>query len=494
MPEKVRSSRKSLRRTNNPKLFQRGVSKLYYFRRRVDGKDKWINTQTSDLVEAKRLAKAYVEAEANAEGITRASEPDIKSLADNISRSIVEEVTGKKVYSLKLSEAFDKWTALAPEYSDISKRSKDFCKTSFQRFQTWCQARDIEYCEGISNEVAISYANNLWERGITTKTFNEHIRMLSRLFIRLESAGVFNRGNPFSKEIVQRKGNKKHNTVGHEAIEKPQVELLITRAAAYGPDYRDLFIIGSQTGMRLKDAALLRWDQIDGDFIQITPHKTKRSGSKARIPITETISGILAARLKSKTTDFVLAELADDYIRSPESVTCKTKRIFENVFGKFNTYAASGIHRKNKTCIYSFHSFRTTYMSLLARQDVSIRDAMRIMGWESVEMIRIYERELEKNRKNADERTLKMVRRIEEFGITVPDCNMEEQLVPTKEALLSLKDKYSNIAIGQIYGISEAAVRKWLRKFAVIRKARIASPSLTDDKISAVRKTLKDMA
>ena len=494
MPEKIRSSRKSLRRARAPKLFQRGSNGHYYFRRRVDGKDKWINTQASDINEAKRLAKAYVEAEANAEGITRSSEPDIKNLADNISRTIIEEVTGKKVYSLKLSDAFGKWTALAPEYSDVSKRSRDFCRTSFQRFHNWCEARGIEYCEQIDNELAIGYSNNLWEGGITSKTFNEHIRLLSRLFIRLETAGVLSRGNPFSKEIVQRKGNKKHNTVGHEAIERPQVEALISRAAVYGIDYRDLFIIGSQTGMRLKDAVLLRWDQIDGDFIQIMPHKTKRSGSKARIPITAAVSAILETRATDRNSDFVLAGLADDYIRSPESVTCKTKRVFENVLGKDNTYAKIGTHRKNKTCIYSFHSFRTTYMSLLARQDVSLRDAMRVMGWESVEMIRIYERELEKSRKNADERTLKIVRGIEEFGITVPDCTIKKKLVPTTDALASLIIKYSNIAIGQIYGISETAVRKWLGKFGITRKERIESPSLTDDEISAVRKTLKDMA
>ncbi len=491
MSDKTKSARKSPRRAKIPKLFQRGSRGYYYFRRRIDGKDKWINTKTSDLKEAKLLAKAYVEAEQNAEGIARTSAPDIQSLANNISRTIVEEVTGKKVYSLKLSDAFDKWTSLAPEYFDVSERTKDFCKNSFSRFQKWCEEQDLEYCEQVDNETAIRYSGHLWESGITPKTFNEHIRILSRLFTRFEIAGILGQKNPFSKDTVPRRSNKKHDIVGHKAIEKTQVDELINKATAYGPDYRELFIIGSQTGMRLKDAALLKWKQIDGNFIQIMPHKTKRAGSKARIPITKAIADILEARHKETAkSEFILSELADVYINSPESVTGKAKRVFENVFGKENTYAKSGKHRKNKTCVYSFHSFRTTYMSLLAKQDVSIRDAMRIMGWESVEMIRVYERELEKTRKNADERTLKIIGQIEEFDITIPDCNAEKKLVPTEDALRELIEKYSNVTIGRIYAISEAAVRKWLKKFSIERTKRIESADVSDKKIEKIRENL----
>lgn len=131
-------------------------------------------------------------------------------------------------------------------------------------------------------------------------------------------------------------------------------------------------------------------------------------------------------------------------------------------------------------------------MSLLARRNVSIRDAMRIMGWKSMEMVRLYERELEKAKMDADKRTLKLVEEIEEFNLRLPEAvETTHRLQPTKEKLTRLSAQYSNIAIGRIYGMTEAAVRKWMVKLDVKRQKRIESPELTDGEISRIRAELE---
>lgn len=419
----------------------------------------------------------------------------LESSSRKLADIFVAGITGKKSSSIKFLDAHDKWIETIPGYMDISIGTRSFHKTIFSRFSEWCISSGYQFIEQIDNAAALKYAKVLWESGISGKTYNDHISHLSRFFAGLDTISRLPFKNPFDNKRIVRKKQAEIQTASHQPLEPHVLVKVIEEATLHGKEYRDLFIVGSQTGMRLKDAALLQWDFVADGFISITPHKTMKSGNTARIPISPVLNDFLMRRkAESRQSIYVIPEIAEHYLYNNYYVTKKCKTIFENVLGKEVTRAPAGKHRKNNTAIYSFHSFRTTFMSLLASKDVAIRDAMRVMGWESVEMIRIYERELEKSRKNADERTLKIVRGIEEFGITVPDCTIKKKLVPAKDALASLIIKYSNIAIGQIYGISETAVRKWLGKFGITRKERIESPSLTDDEISAVRKTLKDMA
>ena len=129
-------------------------------------------------------------------------------------------------------------------------------------------------------------------------------------------------------------------------------------------------------------------------------------------------------------------------------------------------------------------------MSLLASKDVSIRMAMRIMGWLSPDMIRVYERELEKARGEADKRSLDIINSIDDLDLDIPA--VVKHLKPTTNALEGLVAKYSNITIGKIYGISETAVRKQIKKRGIIRKKRIESADVDKKKIAKIRKTLME--
>lgn len=93
--------------------------------------------------------------------------------------------------------------------------------------------------------------------------------------------------------------------------------------------------------MRLKDAALLKWKEIDGGFIEITPYKTKKAGNKARIPVSNTLRKMLEERCPAKKEAiYVLPEIANEYGRdNATAVSQKAKRIFEKVYGKKNTGA-----------------------------------------------------------------------------------------------------------------------------------------------------------
>ncbi len=66
----------------------------------------------------------------------------------------------------------------------------------------------------------------------------------------------------------------------------------------------------------------------------------------------------------------------------------------EMALGKDRTNACIGAHRKINTSVFSFHSLRSTYTSMLAAKNVSAQDAMKMPGRTTQEMVKSYEREL----------------------------------------------------------------------------------------------------
>ena len=478
----------------NQKLFQRGASKIYYFRTRIDGKDTWMSTKTADLEEAKRTATTVLETKRATPTISRLEKSSIKT-ARKLSSALVHGMTGEKVNAVKISDAQAKWASQFRKHGDLKPTTRKFYESVFSCFSRWCVDKGLIYADEINDSRAAEYVKHLWDRGLTPKTFNEHLAHLSRVFQVLDRICPLPDRDPFAKDRVERVEKAEMGTASHKAMEPDQVTAVLKEAASYGQDFLDLFIIGHQTGMRLKDTALLEWKQVDGDFIVITPFKTRRTNNMARIPISQNLRKVLNSRdgLKTEKEPYVIPCIARQYGKDPGRLSIKLRNVFERAIGKEATHIVPGSHRKKLTAIYSFHSFRVTFASLLAKQGVSIRDAMRIMGWRSMEMVRLYERELEKAKENADKRALELVSRIEELSIEMPMAmDIEAKTSPTKDDLEKLVAKYSNVAIGKIYGISETAVRKWLAKFGIKRAIRLESTDLDESALAAIRAKLTD--
>ena len=473
-------------------LIPRGKKGNYSLRLSIDGKDIWRSTKTANLKEAKKRAEAIVES-IKSTAVLSQREASVHKITKHLAEAAVKQVTGKDSEKLPLVSAYDLWVSLHEEYSDIHRDTQKLHKSALDRFvQYVSDTEKIKYIDEVTPTTAKKYAKYLWEQKITPKTFNRHVQYLSAVFSTLDSVHFLPYRNPFSKDIVKRRKYREVDIEGHKAIEPNDINKLINKAVEYGKDYRDLFIIGANTGMRLKDACLLQWKNIEEDFIDIKLYKTSKAGNRARIPISQVLRQVFDNRCVNKSK-YVLQEIAENYNYCPDTVRKKTKLVFESVFGKENTQTKKGKHRKINSSVLSFHSFRTTFMSLLASKDVSIRMAMRIMGWLSPEMIKVYERELEKARGEADKRSLELINSLEELQIKIPEVvSPAPVLKPTKEALIDLIDTYSNVTLGRIYNISEAAIRKHLNKHGIVRTRRIESADLSDEDIEKIRRSLME--
>ncbi|MDD2403862.1 MAG: tyrosine-type recombinase/integrase, partial [Victivallaceae bacterium] len=295
---------------------------------------------------------------------------------------------------------------------------------------------------------------------------------------------------PFVPEVIQPQKVSKKSEATHLPFDEDMLARVMKTAAEEGQDWLDLFIVGSQTGMRLKDAALFKWDEIDGDFIEYSPEKTINFGNTARLPISPHLANLLQRRKKqNQNSPYVNPVIAQFYMNGSWP-TKKSKKIVEKALGKETTQLSKeGRQRRKNGCIYSFHSFRTTFMTLLAERNVEVRDAMNMLGWESVEMMRLYEKIRAKGREARDQRNKEHINNLVELKFEIPEPK-SQPLCPTKEALKRLILLYSNVTIGKIYGISSKAVGNWLVKFRLKRQGRILSPDVKVDEIQRVRREL----
>ncbi len=221
-----------------------------------------------------------------------------------------------------------------------------------------------------------------WEKARGPKTFNDYRAILKQTWDALIKAGSLEI-NPWA-EI----DTKTRDTHGKKELDESQLEALYAAAPA---EFRPLFMIGLYTGLRLKDAALLRWIDIDlkAGFISTEPFKTSRHGTRVDIPILPPLRKTLeeaAARCPGRK-GFVLPSIAGRYQRNSKYLSTLVQNIF----------TAAGIETTSKdddarraASDYGFHSSRHTFVSLAFRYGVPLPIVQAIVGHTNAAMTRHY--------------------------------------------------------------------------------------------------------
>ena len=471
-----------------PKLFKRGANGNWCFRRFVNGKDKVINTGTPVATEAKRIMRQYVSLEIEAENRNARGE-----LATKTAQLIMQTVRGEGIERFTFEEAFQIYLDATEDFSDLCKTYRDAFTSVCRRFFSWCRERRLTYVDEVSDEIARNYAKHLWEQQISVKTYDDYVKMLSKFFYTVDAMKKLPNRNPFNKVNIRRKKKGLISEATRRPLEPEMITAVMKAAAEEGEVWYDLFLVGLHTGMRLKDASLLRWESVKENFLEFIPFKTRRYGTVARVPISGALREMLARRkqLNQPPSPYVNPVIAKFYLKS-DWVKKKSQEIFVKALGKENTILPKGEHRKANSSIYSFESFRTTFTTLLGTSDTSYRTVMEMLGWSSWSMLKIYEKKYSYNSNARDREKLESLKRLGVLSESVQGIVPAlPRLHPTKEALEKLLPSYSNITIGKIYEISDVAVKKWLDKFSLKREKRIESPDLTDEEIQKIRAELQ---
>lgn len=244
-------------------------------------------------------------------------------------------------------------------------------------FCAWLKehAPGAAHLRDVSPEIAAAYVRQLAKRGLSGNRINKTARFLKTLFRVLAKPGRL-AANPF-EEIARRRQlptSKRPFTIEElkRILESAQGEL------------RTLFMVGTFTGLRLADAATLRWDETDLDrgIIRRVPRKTARTGQAVIVGI-PAILGEHLATLRRRGPYVVPATAAEYAANCPALSrriqahlqacgiqTVKPGTGVEIVKGK-NGKPKERHTGKRAVVMAGFHSLRHTFVSLHAQAGTS---------------------------------------------------------------------------------------------------------------------------
>ena len=291
---------------------------------------------------------------------------------------IIDDLFPRRERSLPLAEASEFYEACARgDGLEMTGRSLRHRLNMLSKFVTWARGNSCATSvEEVDAQLAFEFVKTLG-RGLTAKTKNTYIGDLCaawKLFMRHGKANA----NPWP--IVRMPRNRREEASGR-AFSRDEIHRLLAAADTVGRDWPTTIMIGLYTGLRLGDATTLRWSDVDldGGVICLRPAKTRKHDITVRIPIHP-----------------VLARWLEDHRNESEHVTpARVGRIGRSRFYDGDrTFAQllsdAGIMNRDIHEKLSFHCFRHTFVSCLAKAGVAPDVRMRLAGHTSAENHAIY--------------------------------------------------------------------------------------------------------
>jgi len=269
---------------------------------------------------------------------------------------------------------------------DSGERTLHGYECQWRAFVTWMKEANpaaVAFPDVTANH-AEEYAAHLVASGLSANSFNKHVNLLKLVF-RVLSKPARLAFNPW--DAIGRK-----RAISNSRRELTVQELKAVYEAATG-EIRLLFAIGIYTGLRLGDAATLRWAETDlhRRLIRRIPNKTNRRNSKpVEVPIRPNLLLMLDEVPPERRGEYVLPETAQLY--SIESGSRLTKRIQEHftACGIRTTKPGTGGDAGRAVVEVGFHSLRHTFVSLCRAADVPLSVVESIVGHSNPAMTRHY--------------------------------------------------------------------------------------------------------
>ena len=346
----------------------------------LDGRRKAFtrSTETGDKDEAIKKLAEYVA-------------PYRLGSKEKILRNQVAELGGVKAQiqkfedekpSLDLASAWAAYTD-APNRPDSGQRTMAGYASQFERFAVWMKKTHPAVTElrSVTEEIAFQFAGEIGKK-LTPNSFNKYLVLLRRVWKVLRKPAKLT-CNPWE--------NLDNKLLATHSRRELTIEELTSVCAAVKGEMRILFAVGLYCGLRLGDAVLLKWSNVDliRRLMMIVPAKTARrsNGKVLRIPLHGSLFSMLAETPEEERLGYVMPELAEMYQHDD---TALVKRISE-------VFKACGIKTRCKVEGYSrlgvdvgFHSLRHSFVSLSANAGSSLAAVQAVVGHSNPAMTRHY--------------------------------------------------------------------------------------------------------
>ena len=322
-------------------IYKRANSPYWYaafYVKRIDGKliKRAICTKTEDEAKAREFEKDLTK------GTRELAE---KKRVETFLTQTAEILTNTTIQNpgLAISLIWDKYST---DHTQINRteRTQKSKRQVWDRFKAWLEKNysDCETINDVSRDIASAYIKTIQDK--KAATFNNEKNSLSSIWqVLTVPAGL--------KENVWRlfKGAES-DSVRYRDFNMAEMKSILDHSNDF---WRVAVAIGFYTGLRFKDVVYLRKSQIQGDYISLTPAKTKRKNKDVTIFIHPILKRILDGWL-------INSQPEQDYV-FPDAVENYDKPDFQRAFGKI--LDASEI-KANERGIVGFHSLRHTFVTI----------------------------------------------------------------------------------------------------------------------------------
>lgn len=229
----------------------------------------------------------------------------------------------------------------------------------------------IERMSQITNDVARDFRDYLTER-IKPGTVNLYLAKLKAAWSALaEGAGL---QNPWRRLKVSGRSTPRLD------LTEDEFKSVMDEARITGGDVEYMFLLASETAMRMSDCCLLRWSNIDMGrrTISFTPRKLIRTGKTVQIPMSRTVFSLLSTRaVEGSNRGYVVPKLARAW--GCNFAQRRARRVF----------TAAGIPPNSGK---SFHSLRVHAITKMLEAGIPLATVQAIAGHASPEMTQHYYR------------------------------------------------------------------------------------------------------
>ena len=287
------------------------------------------------------------------------------------------------------------WTAFKASQNRprTGKATLEKYEIQWSIFHTWLKQHypDVKALRDVTQVIADQFAVHLINTKRSSGTFNKYMNVLSLIFRTVSEIAKLT-VNPWANPMKDGhgKGIRRMEKEIHGRRELTLAELKDVCAKAED-DLRLMLAIGIYTGLRLGDAATLRWCEVDlvrGLIIRI-PNKTGRKNpSPVKIPIHPTLRAMLEETPKAERGDYVLPRIADDYRRHSSYVTDRIQSLFK----KCNIQTTRKIEGRHQSQVeVGFHSLRHSFVSMCSENKVPLAIVQGMVGHTNPAMTRHYD-------------------------------------------------------------------------------------------------------
>ena len=290
-------------------------------------------------------------------------------------------LSGAQSERVKIADAWEAWKSAPKKHKPSAETLDTAYLPLWTRFKKWADERGREYLHEITDADCLAYMTYLDKEGLSSKSRRHARTFLSGLWSALRiQAGL----SDVWKAVPA--PDKEQSVRKHLSTEEAKRLF----AAALTPEDQTLLGLGLFCGLRLGDAACLKWSAVDlnRNFIELNPHKTASHGVAVRVPIHPALLKMLKALPEGKGEDYVLPTLANIYQADRANLSSRMRVIFERA--KIATVTPDSTRIRGHS-LGQFHRLRHSFITVLAQAGAPPATIRSLVGHTSAEIQKLYE-------------------------------------------------------------------------------------------------------